>query len=98
MACSVLFEGLDMNAMQAMLARAGGAGGQGQEDDYADYGQEDMGSANPMAGSMPGMEGANPAMNQQLAALFQSEQFSQLAQRMRENPNFYAEFLQQTQQ
>lgn len=106
MACSVLFEGLDMNQMQALIARSGGAGaGQGGDQDaYDDYGAEDMGSANPM-GAMPGMQppmggmpGGNPAMNQQLAALFQSEQFSQLAQRMRENPSFYTEFVQQTAQ
>ena len=42
MACSILFEGLDMNQMQAMLSRAGGAGmggmaGMAGGDDYDDY-------------------------------------------------------------
>lgn len=71
MACSVLFEGIDMNQMQAMLARGGAmAGGAGGDDGYDDYGGEDMGSANPMAGQMPGMPNpmggmpaGNPAVN-----------------------------------
>jgi len=41
MACSVLFEGLDMNAMQALIERGTGGHSHGN-DGYDDYGAEDF--------------------------------------------------------
>lgn len=55
-----------------------------------------------MGQMLGGMGGAGAgagagAISPQLAALFNSEQFAAIAQRMRENPNFYPEFLQRAQ-
>lgn len=73
LACSLLFEGVDLNSLPA-----GGLQGQ---DDGADYGDEDPGFGGPGA---PGM--GVPA---ELQALMSNPQFAQMAQRMRENPQFY---------
>ena len=51
------------------------------------------GMGGPGGAGMGGAGGAG-AVNPQLAALLNSPQFAQIAQRMRENPSFYQEFLQ----
>ena len=105
LACSLLMEGVDLNQVAGAMGPGGGPG-QGQ-DDYADYGDEDM-AGQPGAGAgmppgmgmggMPGMGGAG--MNQDQAALMglmANPQFAQIAQRMRENPQIYQDFMSRLQ-
>ena len=85
LACTLLLEGINPDMMQQMMG--GGAGVAGGADDYGqEYGQED-----PGAGQMPpGMGGVD---NSAFANLMQNPQMPQLAQRLRENPQFYQEFM-----
>ena len=108
MACSLLFEGVDLTQLAGQVAqRAGGAGGAGAfpgaDDMMADYGDEADMAGDPGAGvgggagaGMGGMGGAGIPDN--LAQLMNNPQFRQLAQRMRENPQFYQEFMQRLSQ
>lgn len=62
MACSLLFEGVDMNQLQAMAMRAAQGGGQGMHDHGGDdYGDEDMPMGQP--GQNPAAGGGGDAVN-----------------------------------
>jgi len=78
-----------MNAMQGLLAQSSGAGAGGQGHGHAQAeGRVGGGGMMPQP-NMGGGGGGAGAINPQLAALFNSQQFAQIAQRMRENPSFY---------
>jgi hypothetical protein len=97
-ACNLLFEVADLSQLQQMAAQMPGGGmGAGGEADYPDYGDED-----PMAGGMPGgqMPGAMPNMGgggsgqEALMQLFANPHFAAIAQRMRDNPEYYQQFME----
>ena len=95
-ACSILFEVNNMADMQRLAQEAqmrGQDDGHDHGDDagYEEYGAEDYGMPNAPGGNAGA--GAGAPMDSQLASLFNSQQFAQIAQRMRENPSFYQEFL-----
>lgn len=93
-----------MNQLQALAAQRGAGGAGDPNAAYPDYGDEDAGNiygADPMAGMMGGAgAGAGQAqarIDPSLATLFNSENFALMAQRMRENPSFYTDFIQRAQ-
>ena len=82
LACTLLLEGVDLNQIPA-----------GGDPGFADYGDEDAGMGQQPggmpAGMPPGMGGGMPPGSAELLGLMQNPQFANMAQRMRENPQFY---------
>ena len=96
-ACNLLFEVADIGQLQQMAAQMPGAGGMGAggEADYPDYGDEDPMAGGMPQGAIPNLGGASGATgNEALMQLFANPHFAAIAQRMRDNPQYYEQFME----